>query len=57
MTYEDDMRRQMEQNMSAAFSADYPRSWHMRQFAKDSKRLKKLGLKGQRPKAGQRPKE
>ena len=56
MSLEDQVRQQMEQDISAAFSIAYPRSEGLREFARGSKRLKKLGAKGFRPKAGQRPK-
>lgn len=65
MNYEQQVRQQMERvaaqqcpvegDINAAMdnTSNYPRSMGLRNFAKDSKRLKKLGGKF-RPKAAQR---
>lgn len=67
MNYEEQVRREMEraaaeqqcpvdEDIDAAFNLNlYPRSKGLRMFAKDSSRLRKLGVK-MRPKAGQRNK-
>jgi hypothetical protein len=55
MSYEDQVRRRMEQDAAqgAALSVDYPNTFKMRQFVKDSKKLRKTAGRG-RPKAAQR---
>ncbi len=59
-SYEDQVRRELEQvcpideDISADLSLAYPRSQGLRDFASQSKKLRKIGLKGQRPKAAQR---